>query len=376
VKNGAILVWLLFVLLAGPVIALIWTQIVPQYQARAEVRVRPIIPRLVFNTEDNGMIPLYDSFVNTQVSLIRSPTVLQRVLDQSVVQDTQWYKNTPRTLLRRLRGNQIPPIERLRESLSVRPRPRTEIIDISFVDPSSKEAKIIVDAVLEQYIRYTALKSDATRDDIFQKLTQQKTELTNAIAYKERGIAALRKSLGGNSAGELISTRRLRIDETQARLRELRQSITLLEWETSRSGVADDNDVEQQVGPLSLKHRLARARQEEQLLLTNLAAQQVEFDRLFADAQMLEKENRELDRKRALLDAIQTRIEHKDMERNVGGAIEVLTSAFAPSKPYHDRRILYTALTLGLGLVAVGVASLLGRRKHLSSTGPALVPTA
>jgi hypothetical protein len=51
-----------FVLVAVLIIAIIWTQIIPEYQASAQVRVRPFIPYLVFPTEDNGMVPLYESF--------------------------------------------------------------------------------------------------------------------------------------------------------------------------------------------------------------------------------------------------------------------------------------------------------------------------
>ena len=88
-----ILAFVVFVLVVIPAIVLVWTCVVPEYQARAELRIRPIIPRLVFQTEDNGALPFYDLYMNTQVSIIRSPTVLQRVLDQSEVLNTQWYKN-------------------------------------------------------------------------------------------------------------------------------------------------------------------------------------------------------------------------------------------------------------------------------------------
>ncbi len=56
-KRQSILLLVVFVLVAAPAIAAIWTQVVPKYRARAEVRVRPIIPYLVFRTEDSGMIP-------------------------------------------------------------------------------------------------------------------------------------------------------------------------------------------------------------------------------------------------------------------------------------------------------------------------------
>ena len=88
-KRQSILALGVFVLAAAPAIAIIWTQVVLKYQATGEVRVRPIIPYLVFKTEDSGMIPLYESFVNTQVSIIRSQAVLQRALGRREVQQTQ-----------------------------------------------------------------------------------------------------------------------------------------------------------------------------------------------------------------------------------------------------------------------------------------------
>ena len=84
---------LITTLLAILVIVIIWTQIVPEYQAKAEIFVSPVILRLVFDTEDTGLIPLYSSFINVQISIITSQAVLKMVLDQREVQNTNWYKN-------------------------------------------------------------------------------------------------------------------------------------------------------------------------------------------------------------------------------------------------------------------------------------------
>jgi uncharacterized protein involved in exopolysaccharide biosynthesis len=143
-----------FLLVAAPAIAAIWTLVVPKYRAQAELRVRPILPYLVFQTEDSGKIPLYDSFVNTQVAIIMSETVLQRVLDQPVIRDTQWYKNPPKSLIGQLRGLPPSPIDRLKGALSARPLRDTEIIDVSFIDSSAEEAQLIANTVLEQYISH------------------------------------------------------------------------------------------------------------------------------------------------------------------------------------------------------------------------------
>ncbi|MFC1793343.1 GumC family protein [Planctomycetota bacterium] len=232
-----------FVIVAVPAIATIWTQLVPKYQAKAEVRVRPIIPRLVFRTDDNGRIPVYSSFVNTQVSIIRSRTVLERVLEQKEVTETQWYKKPQQSLVERLSGNPTSAIERLKDDLSARPRRQTEIIDISFTNSSIEDAKIIVDAVLEEYIKYIGEKSSADEDKLYSQLKEQYISLQNQIQGQEKTSALLSKSLGTETPKELVSSKRLRLDETQARLDQVRQSIALLDWEMNQAITDDSNDV-------------------------------------------------------------------------------------------------------------------------------------
>jgi len=240
-----------FVLVCTPIIPVIWTQITPKYQARAELRIRPYIPHLVFKTEDTGTVPFYDSFVNTQVSVMRSPKVLQRVLDQSEVQETQWYKNPAQSLVQRLlRNPPVPPLERLRDSLSVSPRRMTEITDVRFTDVSRQEAILIVSAVLDQYMAYSSQRFDETKDSISKRLKGQYDSLKAEIDGRENILAGLRKSLGTDTPQELVAMKRFNLDWTQNRLGELQQAIVLSEWERTKLAAAvtqsasgDSNDI-------------------------------------------------------------------------------------------------------------------------------------
>ena len=231
-----------FVLLAAPAIAAIWTQVVPKYRARAEIRVRPIIPYLVFKTENSGMIPLYSSFLNTQVSIIRSLAVLQRVLDEQEVQGTQWYKNPEKSIKQRLSGTSDTPMERLRDNLSARPRARTEIIDLAFIDSNADEAKLILNMVLDHYLRYNMETSDATAVGLNRQLLDQYKSLENDIRGREQVIARLCLNLGTSTPEELVSGQRVRLDQTQARLSQVKQNIALLDWEIKQVDANDSND--------------------------------------------------------------------------------------------------------------------------------------
>ena len=450
---------IVFALVTVPALAVIWTLVDPEFQAKAEVRVRPIIPFLVFKTEDSGAIPLYDSYVNTQVSIIGGVAVLQRALDQQEVQQAQWYKNPPKSLVQRLTGNPPAPRDRLKSALSARPRKGTEIIDITFTDRSAKDAQLILNAVLDQYMQYLGYMSDATQDKLSSQLVEQYRSLENEIMGREQVAAELRQQLGTATPEELVSGQRIRLDEAQARLAEVKQSIKVLEWEITQAESVDSNDAKAarqlkyyddaewrrldgnvrslrhaidtsiltdkhpdaiqarkdlafseellrlREGQLdeqwanqpknadglamataaaggqsyqdslpTLKYRLDRVKYEEQLLDTELKARQKEFDDLFGRAQLLEKENLDLQHKRELFDAVRQRRDQKNVERNVPASIEVLTRAALPSESYNDRRITFTAMTMVLALGLGGGAAFRKESRNKAIYAPRDLP--
>lgn len=464
---------IIFILVSAPAVALVWTQIIPKYRARAELRIRPSIPRLVFRTDENGAIPFYDSFVNTQVSIIRSPTVLNHVLEHPDVNDTQWLNNPRQSLIQRLRGDTLPPLERLRDALSVRPRRRTEIIDIDFIDPNPSDAKVIVNTVLDQYQKYISIKSDEDDQKLTRQLTEEYNSLKQEIQGKESIITALKESIQTANPQELITSKKILLEETKARLFEIQRTIDLLkrkqkrlakdpndmtltanahrqsryeedaEWQKrdidvrtlehqiANSGLTSNHsnrvrmqkDLEfakelrqlreaqldevwslqsQDVsgspemvaqwrdqsinvigdpitvshtntpvvaeGSTSLEFELEQSEKDKEVLEEYYKSQQNELTELFKTAQMLDNENNDLKHTRELFEAVQERLTQKEMEQKAQEAIatiQVLTPAFAPSEPYSDRRVVFTAMALVMSLgMGGGVAFLRASRNQ------------
>ncbi len=207
-------------------IAAIWTLIEPKYLARAEIRVKPIIPHLVFRTEDSGLIPMYQSYLNTQVSVIRNPTVLQRVLDQPAVQKTEWYTDPSPPL-----GPGKLNLEVLRDELEVTPRGRTELIDVSVLSRNARDAVVIVNAVIDEYVRYVHEQAEQSDDRLFTQLTNEYNTYKTKIAGGERVIEDYRKQLGTGDPEELITQKRVRLDAAEAELREHRRKIVSMQWQ-------------------------------------------------------------------------------------------------------------------------------------------------
>jgi len=439
--------WLLmvtFVIVSGGLTAAAWLLLAPQYRATAEIRVRPIIPRLVYRTDDNGMIPLYESFVNTQAAVVVSPTVLQRVLEQPEVQTTRWYQGKGVSPLTSVLAAHRTAMERLRTSLKVRPRGRTEIIDIFLVADRPHDAQVIVNAVIDQYIGYLQESSDRTSDVLYRQLLSQYRALRDDIMAREKVIARLKKQFGADMPSELVASKRMRLETLEAEVVEVRETLALRLWQASQweamlerrksdpsqetaasihpQFAADPQWMEMFVAYRNAEHTLrvgavhlgdehprmvelrervrfmedmlkareqqlasqlqagldqpglpgaqgdvggatlemlqqqiAQLRFRKHLLAEELREQQADWARTLDDAEALEREQQTVQRKRELFADVRQRKEEWEMERNVPGSIEVLTRAFAPSKPLRDLRVLGTVGAVVLGLLS-GVA--------------------
>ena len=218
-----------FLVVAIPVLAMIWTTVRPVYRARATVEVSPTNPRVLYKTEDNGLIPMYQQYLNSQVGIIAGNRVLQRVIERKDVQATSWYAHRPW-----LSMASSSTLERLREDLQVSPRPRTFLIDIDFNAEEPADARIIVNSVLEEYEQEARDRVKDTDVLVLGTLQQTLRQLENSIAGHEKVCAELQRELGTNEPYELTSKKRMRLDELAARYQQVNRDLELAKWEGQR----------------------------------------------------------------------------------------------------------------------------------------------
>lgn len=225
--------WLLlatFLLIAVPALAGIWKVVTPKYRARATVEISPTNPRILYKTEDTGLIPMYQQYLNSQVGIIVGNTVLQRVLERTDVQGTDWYRESSWLSL----GNGGSPMERLREGLLVRPRGRTFLIDIDMITKEAKDAPVIVAAVLEEYREEAKNRVRDTDLLVLGTLESTLNELEVAISGHEKLTEELGRELGTNMPDELIAQKRLRLDELESNIQQVRHELELAQWQQSQ----------------------------------------------------------------------------------------------------------------------------------------------
>ena len=84
--------------------------------------------------------------------------------------------------------------------------------------------------------------SDATDDKLYRQLTDHYKSLETEIISREKMIADLCRSLGTKVPQDLVSDKRLRLNEAEANLSRLQQRISILEWRMKRAVTGDSND--------------------------------------------------------------------------------------------------------------------------------------
>jgi len=139
---------------------------VPRYRAEGLIRIQPVLPRILYTSEQNTLPPMFSSFVNTQASLIQHSRVLNKAMDSDGWRD--------------LGRKRDPKAEKqFRESLRVvTGRDAPELIMVSFTDEESRAAFVAVSEIINAYQdAFGGSESKAQRETQNKILTQRKQAL-------------------------------------------------------------------------------------------------------------------------------------------------------------------------------------------------------
>lgn len=237
----------LFLFVSAATVPWIWLYMSPEFRASAVVRVSPVVSRIVFKTEDNGLVPLYRSYLNTQVSVIRSPTVLRRVLDREEIRQTKWYSQKPNRLTALLK-HPARPLERLGKELTVRPRRDTELIDVSLSALNAKDAKLIVDTVVDEFKKF----SDETLREMDIVRLQTLVAERDSLGKEVDGLIAtkfqLAKRLGTADPEQLRSQLSTQLATLETEAEGLEQILAMARWDLNRLTSDEPESDEQEAG--------------------------------------------------------------------------------------------------------------------------------
>ena len=211
--------WLAIVLaavLGGAGAAAGYRLAVPTYESVGMIRIRPSVPRVLYDSEQNNVMPMFDAFVDSQASLLRS----RRVVDLALRND-EWQALRP--------GMAPDDVAALEQGLNVENRRGTQILYVRYTAEEPDVAAAGAKAVIDAYVR---LYGETDADEALRRLQlleDRRTALNGEVKALRDQIVRLGSEYGTTSLDSHYQARVTEVQQVEAEL--LRTEVELALYE-------------------------------------------------------------------------------------------------------------------------------------------------
>jgi Mrp family chromosome partitioning ATPase len=402
----------------------------PTYESNGLIRIKPSLPRVLYESDQNSVMPMFDSFVESQVSLLTNQRTIAYAMN-----NPDW-----KALGRGLAPKQV--VEFTKSLAAEHPR-GSELVQVTFTDVDPKAAQVGAAAVIDAYqqlyggndadsvqsrLNILAEKKSSLQSDlkkaiqrvadlagtfgpaglkqVYESKLQQMTSLSDQLQQSKLALAlASGESATTQPAAkarkmlspEMLALRVPEIGRLTGAKRELERQLavdraqlgdqhrTVLDEKSKLASIDEqlqqttklyqqlmmsEPDQVSSASPLTSGKSVAELQREAQSVQAMLTDVKKSVDDLGAQYASVQSAQADADDLKARLDETTRRIEQMNTEMGVGGRISVVTPDF-PLEPAKDKRIAFASVG-GLGMAALGfgfvlLLGLVDRRvRHIS----------
>ena len=226
---------LVFIAIVAFTVPPLWLLHEAVYRATGVIEIGSRSKRYVMTTEETGPNLQYTRYLQTQVATMTSNTVLERVLDRADVKRTAWF-NESGTRLQRVMGQSRTPLERLREAVTAGQMRGTEYVEVAAVARRPVDAKVLSDAVREEYIRFARDRISTEDLKLISDLTDERRQLEIDIRILRERIDDATADLRTTSPEQRLAQRATLLEKKEGELDEVNLSIIIKREQLDRLG--------------------------------------------------------------------------------------------------------------------------------------------
>jgi Mrp family chromosome partitioning ATPase/uncharacterized protein involved in exopolysaccharide biosynthesis len=388
------------------------------------IRVQPIIPKILFTTEQNGPMPMFDSFLAAQAATIQSRRLIGQAMSDPEFQALG-------------RGSDTTAEATFAENLAVTIPRGSPMIQITVTDADRNAAATAVKTLIKAYLANYEVEEGASGNQPINQLSSVKTALQAQLDVKKSEIRGVAGEYEPSALQSIYDSKLKEKTDLERQLRDTQMKLALLPpapttgpssqpaSTMSEAMIAQDAIIQQLTGERSkiewqmkvdeitfgAHHRKMQEDQQRlkifedaiearrkvlrsspaQVVTTGASGSQEmsrpqlqvtqeilqkEIQQLEADTHLLSQKIRQIEDLRAEEQTIRERYEAADNREvalstekpNVSGRMSVISYGDLPVTPDKDRRKAMAAVGgLGLAGLGVGIVALLGfldRRMH------------
>lgn len=195
----------LYILLLGSFLFAMLTPLIfvvkkPYYEVHALIRVDPVVPTVLKNTEDTSIISYYSRYVNTTATAMKTNDMLTKALDgmEPKQREKLFAKGIPTETCTAI----------LQSIVTVEPDGSSHVMDLKISGSRPDGLAEFLNSLMNTYIEETRKSSNTSNGDRLSFLYTQKNIITTEIATIERDLDSLTKDIGTSSFSEAFNTAR------------------------------------------------------------------------------------------------------------------------------------------------------------------------
>lgn len=181
----------------------------PTYECTVLLRVNPVLPKVLFDTSKSSMLPMYDSYVQTQVSLIKSRRVVDMALQQNYSKqydDAYSYDQA----------------DEFANNLSASRIKGTELIQVAFTDETPVRAKVGAESIVNSYMQIYIQHESEEEMERLAALDKREKSLEDQIAALQERILSVGGDFGQLAPDRLYDAELERLLSLEASMKEAR----------------------------------------------------------------------------------------------------------------------------------------------------------
>ena len=177
----------------------------PIYKSTGALRFRPVLPRVLYQSEETGVMPMFGAFVSEQANLLGR----ERIRDMAMTDDA-W---------KRL-GRKLTPQSQMafQKSLVVSRSKGSTIILVSFVDQDPHAAQIGVKSVLDAYMQIYGANDVVGQADRVRILEQRRSSLTSQLTSLRQRIFSIANEFGSDALEQMYDFKVQQLNNVETQL--------------------------------------------------------------------------------------------------------------------------------------------------------------
>jgi len=228
--RGRYLLAIVLAFILGPIGAVAgYMAVTLEYTSNATIRIAPVLPKILFESDQNSMLPMFDSFLQTQVSLLSSRRVIEMAMQSELWKEVGG-------------GYSLEALPAFLKSLSVAQPRNSQLIIVGFSDTNQERARAATEAVVNAYMS-VYVDSDISRENQrFQILEDRAKSLSNQIDVLDARILEVAHEFGTDDLSYVYEFEMANLRTLQAELEAAKLQLASLDPVTGEVAADDSLD--------------------------------------------------------------------------------------------------------------------------------------